>query len=62
MRGINYPAAFGTILIFIGIFCFKAAFGKQSVTKGKALWILAGSLSFLPGVFLLVKAILKITR
>jgi len=69
MRGINYLAGFGTIFIFIGIFCYKAAFQKRSSRENdpipvrkqeKMILILAGSLSMLFGGFLMYMAISRI--
>jgi drug/metabolite transporter (DMT)-like permease len=69
MRGINYLAGFGTVFIFIGIFCYKAAFQKRSSKESdpipvrkqeKMLLLLAGSLSILFGGFLMYMAISRI--
>ncbi len=35
MRGINYLAGLGTVLVFIGIFCFRTLFRKENI-KGYA--------------------------
>lgn len=34
MRGYNYQSGLGTILVFIGIFCFKALFSKRQSGHG----------------------------
>ena len=60
LREIKFLAGLGTILVILGIFCFKAVFGKQPVTKGKAVWILVGSVSLLAGIALLVVSIIKL--
>ncbi|MES1226101.1 MAG: hypothetical protein ABUT20_62070 [Bacteroidota bacterium] len=73
MIGINYLAAFGTIFIFTGIYCFKAAFHKQTfkekMTKAnygpvknynKGFFILSGTVCFLLGAILILKALNKI--
>jgi hypothetical protein len=72
VRGISFPAGLGTILIFIGIYCFKAAFskrrytdkdhattGKPLHTKNKLAFCLAGSISVIGGVLLIVKSFPK---
>lgn len=67
MRGINYLAAFGTFLIFGGIFCFKALFPKKVyieetlITKPlkdshKALLILSGLVLIGLGILLIMRA------
>jgi len=61
MRQIKFLAGVGTVFVFIAIFCFKAAFGKQPVKKGKGWLIFFGSLSFLLGAALIILAITKIS-
>lgn len=67
MRGVNYLAGFGTVILFIGYYCFKAAFQKKSSMHSastkistKAVLIISGILSIALGIFLLVEAILNI--
>lgn len=73
MRDIKFLAGLGTISIFIGIYCFKAAFSKKTLTKemeqahyvpvknfGRGLFILLGSISLIGGILLIVTAINKI--
>ncbi|HMO60648.1 MAG TPA: hypothetical protein PKC39_04560 [Ferruginibacter sp.] len=67
MKGINYLAAFGTILTFAGIFCIKAAVQKNiskahdTATKplantSKFLLVLSGIIFIASGLFLILKA------
>ncbi|RYG40053.1 MAG: hypothetical protein EOO01_28230 [Chitinophagaceae bacterium] len=67
MRGINYLAALGTVLIFGGVFCFKAMFPKKVyveetlISKSlksfhKVLLGLSGTVLMLLGVWLILKA------
>lgn len=70
VRGINYLAALGTILIFIGIFCFRAAFSRQSQKESshsvplknsnKVVLISAGVICFALGILLILKAVKNI--
>ena len=67
MRKLKFLAGIGTVFIFIGVFCFKAAFQKiivsnHSTTKKpkKALLIVLGTISILAGVLFLVFAIREI--
>lgn len=73
MKGINFLAGIGTIGIFIGIYCFKAAFSKKTLTKemeqvhyvpvknfGRGFFILLGSVCMICGVLLIVAAINRI--
>ena len=67
MRGINYKTALGTILLFIGFFCLKAAFQKnksahstEMKTSTKMILIISGILAMAAGVFLIVKSVMKI--
>lgn len=75
MRGINFFAGLGTILIFMGVFCFKAVLQKNKVTdkenreqinhapvknSRKLLLLLIGSLCILSGILLIVKSIKEI--
>ncbi len=58
MRGTNKLAGLGTLLIFIGIFCFKALFQKTvSKTSTKIILAVSGILSIVGGVFVMIKAI-----
>jgi hypothetical protein len=66
MRGINFLAGLGTILIFIGIFCFKALFPKQVFREGnlvprqspnRILLIIAGLVAILLGCLLIIKSL-----
>lgn len=58
MRERKFLAGLGTILIFGGIFCFRAAFSKTSPVKGatKMYLYLGGVICIVSGVFLFVKA------
>ncbi len=69
MRGINFLAGLGTILVFIGIFCFKAIFPKEIYREnnervnytpvkksGKVFLILFGCLFVALGFLLILKA------
>jgi hypothetical protein len=69
MRGINFLAGLGTIFIFAGIFCFKAAFGKKTFKEEmkpvdnfqgknyqKALLIFFGGVCLILGVLLIFKS------
>jgi len=58
MRERKFLAGLGTILIFAGIFCFRAAFAKTSPVKSATkLWLyLGGVICIVSGVFLVVKA------
>ena len=69
MRGINYYAGLGTILIFIGIFSFKALFPKNITREDgemvnhtssgvfkKGGVILIGLICTLLGIFLIVQS------
>lgn len=68
MWGKNYLAAFGTIFIFIGIFCLKSVFDKKhyggepgserSVTKTKNVWIVfVGIIAIVLGIWVLLVAL-----
>jgi cytochrome c biogenesis protein CcdA len=70
MRGINYLAGFGTVFIFVGIFCIKAIFPKEIIRENneyvtttrmknyqKAMLLLMGVLCIAGGCLLLVKSI-----
>jgi len=58
MRERKFLAGLGTILIFGGIFCFKAAFSKAIPVKGatKMYLYLGGVICIACGAFLFVKA------
>jgi hypothetical protein len=58
MRERKFLAGLGTILIFGGIFCFRAAFSKTPPVKGatKMYLCLGGVVCVVSGVFLFVKA------
>jgi len=68
MRGIKYLAAFGTIFFFIGFYCLRAAFQKNTSThssdnmKGsaKAILVIAGIVFIALGIYLIIRAILSI--
>ena len=65
MRDIRYLAAFATILLFAGFYCFKIAFGKNRISSHQAAqpntvkyaFILGGVLCILGGIYLLLKAV-----
>ena len=67
VKGINYTVAFGTVFIFIGIFCVKAAFYRRiykedthgiPVEQGsKVLLISAGVICFALGILLILIAL-----
>jgi hypothetical protein len=70
MRGINFLAGLGTIFIFAGIFCFKAAFGNKTFKEEmkqvnnfqgknyeKALLLFFGGLCLILGVSLILKSL-----
>ena len=68
MRGINFLAGLGTILIFIGIFCFKALVYKKTfreeteisapVKKSrKVLLILVGIICVAIGLSLILRSL-----
>jgi len=60
MRGINYTAGLGTILIFLGIFCLKAVnTGKSRYSNRKynGILIAAGIVAIISGVLLILKAL-----
>lgn len=66
MRGINFWAGLGTILIFIGIYCFKALSPKKvyreetvvpQQTPNKTLLIIAGLVAILLGCLLIIKSL-----
>lgn len=67
VKGIDYIAAFGTVFIFIGIFCIRAAFYKRKfkeethgvpVKQGnKALLLSAGVICFAVGILLILKSL-----
>ncbi len=68
MRGINYLAGFGTVLIFIGLYCFRALIRKD-VVKGyiqnpkvisktnKVIILISGIVSFVLGLILIIKSL-----
>jgi len=68
MRGINYLAGFGTMLIFIGIYCFRALIRKD-IVKGyiqnpknisktnKVIILISGIFSFVLGLILIIKSL-----
>ena len=68
MRGINFLAGFGTVLIFIGIFFFKALIRKD-VIKGyiqnpkvisktnKIIIFISGIVSVVFGLILIMKSL-----
>ncbi len=64
MRGINYLAGLGTVFLFIGFYCFKAAFQKSSSPHGsspkrsnKVILITGAILSISLGIYLILKAV-----
>ena len=69
MKGINYLAGLGTVLIFIGIYCFKAMITKDKINKdvevykepvnknSKMYLLLFGSLGIICGVLLILKSL-----
>lgn len=68
MRGINFLAGLGTVLVFIGIYCFKALVYKKTfreeteistpVRKSrKALLIVIGTVCVAIGLFLILKSL-----
>jgi hypothetical protein len=73
MRETKFLAGLGTIFVFIGIYCFKGAFGKKASKEetinlhsvpakkyGKGFFILVGTVCILLGVLLIWKAINRI--
>jgi hypothetical protein len=69
MRGINFLAGLGTVLIFAAVFCFKAAFDKTTFKESmkktnnatvknyqKPLLLVFGSLCLVLGVLLMLRA------
>ncbi len=67
MRGYNYQAGLGTILVFIGIYSFKAVFSKRQSGhgasmhaseknrhRGKVYLFLFGLICMLSGIFLIL--------
>jgi hypothetical protein len=73
MRGIKFLAGLGTIFVFAGIYCFKAAFHKQTFKEdrrnlhsapvknyGKGFLIFFGIVCFLLGILLILKSVSKI--
>jgi uncharacterized membrane protein HdeD (DUF308 family) len=58
MRERKFLAGLATILIFGGIYCFRAAFSKTSPVKSstKVYLFLGGVICIVSGVFLFVKA------
>jgi uncharacterized membrane protein HdeD (DUF308 family) len=58
MRERKFLAGLGTILIFAGIFCFRAALSKTAPVKSvtKIYLYLGGVVCVVSGVFLVVKA------
>ncbi len=66
MRGINFWAALGTILVFIGIYCFKALSRKKVFREGIAipqqtpnriLLIISGLVAIILGCLLIMKSL-----
>lgn len=70
MKGINYLAGLGTVLIFIGIYCFKAMMAKDTkilkdgeiykipVNKNMKLYLfLSGVIGVTAGVLLILKSL-----
>jgi formate hydrogenlyase subunit 3/multisubunit Na+/H+ antiporter MnhD subunit len=69
MRGINYMAAFGTILIFISIYSFKATFYKRVYKEetsrpgagvknsNKVLLVMLSIICMAVGIFLILRAL-----
>jgi hypothetical protein len=70
MREIKFLAGLGTIFVFMGIYCFKAAFHKQTLNEetrnahsvpvknyGKGFFIFGGIVCLLLGLLLIGKAI-----
>ncbi len=69
MKGINYLAGLGTVLIFMGIYCFKAMSTKdiiskdgevykEPVNKSRKLYLfLSGMLGIISGVLLILKSL-----
>ncbi len=74
MRGINFFAGLGTILIFMGAFCFKVVLQKDTVkdkenreivnqvpVKSRKIFLLfIGCLCILSGILLIIKSIKEI--
>ena len=67
MKGTNYLAGFGTVFLFLGYYCFKAAFKNKFSShssnikvSNKTILIVGGILSLSLGIFLIVKAISNI--
>jgi hypothetical protein len=68
MREIKFFAGLGTVFVFIGIFCFKAAFQKQAPNPhttikktNKGLLVFFGTLSILIGIASIVIAVKKVS-
>ena len=70
MRGINYTAGFGVILVFAGIYCFKALVSKNRFVnkegetihssmsaKNRAILVVSGILFVIAGLLLIVMAL-----
>lgn len=70
MRFINFPAGLGTILIFIGIYCFKAIYPRKTERENneyytqhslkkseKVILLLTGGICIVGGILLLIKSI-----
>ncbi len=68
MRGINYQAGLGTLLVFIGFYCLKAVFSKGHTVHGESkpasarnkktgnlYLLLFGLIGILSGVLLILK-------
>ena len=73
MKRINFLAAFGTILLFIGIFCFRAAFQRETSREkmlsahhvpskkiGKVYLVLLGAVFSVSGILLIVNEFYKV--
>ncbi|MGC4096106.1 MAG: hypothetical protein QM706_03230 [Nitrospira sp.] len=73
MRETKFLAGLGTIFVFIGLYCFKAAFNKQTLKEemrnvysvpakkyGKGFSIFSGIASTLLGLWLILVAIKRI--
>jgi len=68
MRGINYQAGLGTVLVFAGFYCIKAVFSKRHTVHGdsnsaspgnkqtgKVYLLLLGVICILSGLLLILK-------
>lgn len=70
MRDNRYMAGLGTVLLFIGFYCLKAALQKKQVAgkenehhpttiskRTKLIWLLAGVVALAGGAALIIKAL-----